>query len=75
MICTIHPHSSPETARACYSSRVRRRLDKRLGGQEQWLTRTKYTQIKCMPPEIHQMGKMEVIYFYKGVPKNDYSSK
>jgi hypothetical protein len=69
MLCKVHLHSSTETAKKCYTKNIQRRLDRRLG-REQTMA-TGYWQVKCNPPEIVKLGNLEVLYFYKAIPKTN----
>lgn len=67
MKCQRHPHSSDETAKVCWEKWLGRKADRKLKGLT--MSYVGYKQVKCVPPEVVKLGNVEVLYFYKGVPK------
>lgn len=66
--CKTHPHSSPETARACHAARLGKWADRTIERSGAHLVMPRYGQVKFDPPVVvRKPGFVPVTYFYYAV--------
>lgn len=66
MKCTIHPHSSIQSAEKCYSVRIAKKADSKIEKSGVAQRKMCYIQTKYSPPKLTNVNGIEIYTFYKG---------